>query len=524
MHHLCRLGCAGLLVALPALGDVTPLTDGPGDDTEAAWSPDGTRVAFQSDRGGSMGLYVLDLGSGDVAPLVEGPGEFQFPAWSPDGTQIAFTHVHLTRTAVQGIEDGHSVFVMPAAGGEARRLTGGPHRDFTPTFSRDGRFIYFSSTRGMRQPAVCLQRVPIEGGEAETVDAQDAADSALMQPDFSPDGRLVAYGHISGVRGNWAIRLARAGEPTRRFTLTEQDTAMYGPRWSPDGTRLACTGYRVGDPGWGIYLVEVATGGLARLDTGEGNSRSPAWSPDGTQIIFENNRTGSYKLYRMAVPEVAFERPPSLEPEELVQVARLSFGEQPGERVEDLSGTGNHGSLRGEVAWAEGALQLEGGYVQIERPVGFDFGAGSFSVSVDVEPEEPTGELQILAIGDYPTSRHGWQFIISADNRWHFNSRAVGNEWVAARSDGPVEGGRRVRLTGIRHRDGLVEMFIDGIRQGTVGARARFSYGDPTQVRLGALYNDSAPFRGRVYGFAAWRGVVDVGPERALSLEEFLGD
>ena len=75
----------------------------------------------------------------------------------------------------------------------------------------------------------------------------------------------------------------------------------YAPRWSPDGRLVAFTGFREGDPGWGIYLLEPRSGALSRLETGAGQSRSPAWSPDGRELVFENNRTGAYKLYRTRV-------------------------------------------------------------------------------------------------------------------------------------------------------------------------------------------------------------------------------
>ena len=59
------------------------LTDGPGNDTEAAWSPDGNHVAFQSDRDGGMKLYILNLSDRSIHHLDTGPGFSCFPAWSP---------------------------------------------------------------------------------------------------------------------------------------------------------------------------------------------------------------------------------------------------------------------------------------------------------------------------------------------------------------------------------------------------------------------------------------------------------
>jgi Tol biopolymer transport system component len=60
----------GLLASASLVaGAVQPLTSGPGNDTEAAWSPDGRKIAFQSDRAGTAGLYVLDLRTSHVTCL-----------------------------------------------------------------------------------------------------------------------------------------------------------------------------------------------------------------------------------------------------------------------------------------------------------------------------------------------------------------------------------------------------------------------------------------------------------------------
>src|SRR5258708_4090863 len=60
------------------------------EDSRGAWSPDGTRIAFNSDRSGEMNIYVHSLQDGSNRQLTNGPsGDFQ-PQWSPDGKQLAF--------------------------------------------------------------------------------------------------------------------------------------------------------------------------------------------------------------------------------------------------------------------------------------------------------------------------------------------------------------------------------------------------------------------------------------------------
>ena len=526
MKRPLLLSAAMLAVVVPALGaaEAVRLTDGPGNDTEAAWAPDGRRVAFQSDRSGDHDILVLDTESRSVRPLVTGPGDSCFPAWSPDGKWLVYAHSHFSCTAAQGLSDGCNLFAAPAGGGTPRRLTSGLVRDYCPSFGPDGRHVYFSSTRGLARGGVCVQRIgfPIPGAP-EPVIVQDQRDVGFVQSSLAPDGGLLAFGFLRGFRSNWRIALAKAAAPSVRFTLTAPQVAAYGPRWSPDGSMLACTGYRVGDPGWGIVLVRLESGSVARLNTGAGNSRNPAWSPDGKSLVFEDNRSGAYKLYQLEVPSVIdFPPPPEALSDELRPVIRWSFGTPAEGPVQDGAGRGNDGQLSGELVWADAGLLCGRGHVCVDAPKGLDFGRAAFSVTMAVMVKKHTDELRLLVVGDYPESRRGWQIFINGENYAYFNSRGLANEFVGARSDDPVPSGRRVQLTGVRHRDGLVELYVDGKRQGNARSGARLAYGPPTQVRVGTQFDGSAPFDGVVYALGVYSGVLVRDPLHPRTLADFL--
>lgn len=70
--------------------DQTRLTSDPGKDGFPVWSPDGSRIAFQSDRDGNFEVYVMDADGSNVVRLTDDPAGDGFPDWSPDGSQIAF--------------------------------------------------------------------------------------------------------------------------------------------------------------------------------------------------------------------------------------------------------------------------------------------------------------------------------------------------------------------------------------------------------------------------------------------------
>ena len=528
----CLLAAAG--VGLHAAFGAAPdrprpvqITHGPGSDTEAAWSPQGAKIVYQSERNGGCDLYVLDLGTGKSRPVVKGKGYSCFPAWSPDAKWIVYSHAVFDKTAFERPKDGYNIFVVSAGGGEPRRLTSGRFRDYTPTFSRDGRAIYFSSTRNTENKSVGISTVPFSGGELRAARAaipNRRGDSAVIQPDLSFDGRLLAYGYIHGFRSNWAIRLAKMKDLSYAYPLTDMRDAFYAPRWSPRGRIIACTAYRAGDSGWNIWLLNAETRERARLTSGPGNSRSPSWSPDGKEIVFENNQSGRYKLYRAAVPDGIFKSAGALQAyQSPPAVLRLSFAERAEGKIPDLSGSGNEGEIHGKVKWEGPAISFpsEGAYVAAPTPRKCDFGTGAFSVTARVLVPSHDGAVRMICAGDYPGNRQGWQLFVGRDNKVHFNSRDAGLKYVGAFSDDVMPLNRIVTLAGERLDSGLVRLYVNGALQRRVGRGASCEYGRPTEVRVGCLYSGGYRFNGRVYDVAIYAGALTDKEARGRSLADF---
>lgn len=500
-------------------GRLEQLTTGPGNDSEAAWSPDGRQIAFQSDRQGSLGLYALDVATKAVRPLVEGPGHAAFPAWSPDGQWIVYSYAHFTKTALEGQENGHNLFLVPAKGGTPRRLTQGRCHDYSPVFLRDGKTIWFSSDRGGKETsnAVSLYSVSVEGGEPRVVLRQEAVDHAAVQASFSADGRSFAFGAIAGFRDNWHIRLAHADCPEEAYSLTDASESFYGPRWSPTGNVLACTGFRVGDASWGVWLLDARSGQRAGVEAGPGNSRSPAWSPDGRRLVLENNRTGSYKLYVTDAPLLPAASSADSPRADAKQVLHYAFAQPSGSTVADLSPRGNAGQVRGTPLWRDKAVSFgtPGASIVIPHAQGFDFGKGAFAVRAVVKTPADC-KFAMIAMGEYPGNRLGWQLYVADDRRACFNSRTTDLVYRGARSDEPLPSRRPVTLVGVRDAAGLVRLYVDGVLQRMTNADALYGYGQPVQVRIGTQYNGSAPFPGWLYDVAVYG--------RELSPQEARGD
>ena len=109
------------------------LTSTPGIDTAPSFSPDGSKIVFESDRSGTEQLYVMNADGSDPRRLSFGGARYASPAWSPDGERIAFTRI---------AGDGLRIGVIAPSGSDERILTAGP-QDEGPSWAASGRDVLF---------------------------------------------------------------------------------------------------------------------------------------------------------------------------------------------------------------------------------------------------------------------------------------------------------------------------------------------------------------------------------------------
>ncbi len=159
------------------------------DDSLPRFSPDGTRIAFRSNRTGSAEIWISDSNGQNPSPLTNsGDPVTGTPCWSPDGRLIVF-----------GARPGGNldIFVVVADGGKPRRLTDDPTEDLLPSWSRDGAWIYFCSKRtGDRQ----IWKIRAQGGEAVQVTKKGG-----MCGLESMDGRFLYYAKGDGPTSLWKV-------------------------------------------------------------------------------------------------------------------------------------------------------------------------------------------------------------------------------------------------------------------------------------------------------------------------------
>jgi len=239
------------------------------DEVRPAFSPDGSKIAFYSNRSGTWEIWVCDRDGSNAVQLTSLGGiDWDGATWSPDGRRIAF-----------GLFTGGKIrlFVVNASGGIPRTLTTDPSGAmFHPSWSRDGQSIYFRSGRGGQSE---IWKVPAGGGESVRI-TRNSADL----PQMSPDGKFLYFEktdrypqecsiwRIPAEGGEEAVVLAStACHPA--YVVGEQGIYFFSPRDKQGRQDLS--------------LLDTNTGKTRKLLTIEQPGATyAAVSPDGRTILY----------------------------------------------------------------------------------------------------------------------------------------------------------------------------------------------------------------------------------------------
>jgi Tol biopolymer transport system component len=347
-HKRLLANVQGLIYAIPFDGGTGKILTSPLQEmSNPDWSPKGSLVAVQSYMGGTFHIWTMHPDATALKQLTFGHGDDREPRISPDGTMIAFT-------SDRDFKGSYDIWTVEIATGKLKQITSSADDEYGPSWSPDGKGIAFISGTGAAGKSI--EFVDLATGKQHTMVSLDPAKGRLEAPSFSPDGKMLAYMQFGGVgmflneghlvvaavdggavsytgkavdtfpfRATWLSNsellytadgkilrtdVAAGTEtaipfsvaiPTERpkyvfkhydFDSTKPRMAkgIYAPALSPDGKSVAFVALNQ------LYVMKIGAKPVA-LTHDSFYKQGPAWSPDGKTLAYVSDKDGIENVY-----------------------------------------------------------------------------------------------------------------------------------------------------------------------------------------------------------------------------------
>jgi TolB protein len=263
------------------------LTNSPRGDGFGVWSPDGEFYAYESIDPMTYDSEVMVIGADGTGMinLSSHPAAHDIcPTWSPDGSMVAFT----------SDRDGdYDIYLVNAGGTGLKRVTDHPEEDSCAYWSPLGDKLVFTSNRDGNQE---IYDINPDGTQPRRLTVNTAIDELHPPSPWSPDGTRIAYASWIPGGFNRDIFLMNA-DGSSQVNLTQSPGVEGFPAWSPDGTVIAFDSDSGTDSQ--IYLIRPDGSGIQQLTNSPEFNQHPAWSPDGRKVAFVSTRDGNDEVYVM---------------------------------------------------------------------------------------------------------------------------------------------------------------------------------------------------------------------------------
>jgi Tol biopolymer transport system component len=272
------------------------------NDTWPHFSPDGSRIAFDSNRGGQRAPYIMQSDGSAVTsvPVVTREGQkFGSVAWLSDSTLLYSLYEPIRLGAV---DDGGEIDAFMSAttsglepemlytGINVQRPAASPSRDALVFEAEHGAF--------QSQPNIDIETVELA---TLTVHVLTHDDGEYIQAAWSPDGAKIAYACATGKQTLQICTMKTDGTDVR--VLTSESGSHQWPAWSPDSKRIAYFDEKQvngkTDSTIGVVNADGGNEHAITAHSGVVRDETPAWSPDGASIAFQTDRMGAG--FRIAV-------------------------------------------------------------------------------------------------------------------------------------------------------------------------------------------------------------------------------
>ncbi len=247
------------------------LTTNTVEDFYPSFSPDGTKILFVSNRDGNVEIYVMNTDGTNPVRLTNTQAEESFPAYSPDGAKIVFTGV---------ASNLRSLYTMNADGSNVRQITFADVHESSPDCAPDGSFVLYEANSA-------VWRVSEEGGEPVRL-----TDSECVAPSIAPDGNFFACVQPTGIQiknTTLAVIPITGGAPVKTFEVIPFGFYYRQPRWSPDGSSLVFkkTDKQIGN----LWRQNLSGGAPQKISDFKSEAIfNHAFSRDGSQLFVSRGK------------------------------------------------------------------------------------------------------------------------------------------------------------------------------------------------------------------------------------------
>jgi TolB protein len=246
------------------------------------------RIAYMvQDQAGHWQVWVANSDLSGAKKLTHGRHDSGWAVWSPNGKRLAFDSNRTDHTP-NNSRHVNEVFLMKPDGSGVKKLTDSKGVSGDAAWSPNGKLIAFDSDRGNRNGFSALYVMNATRHKIKRI-TKPARPLSDYEPRFSPDGTHLVFARARGTAGNapaalFTVRLN--GSNLRR--LTPFTLHVGGSDWSPNGKQIVFEAYPSGPYG-DIYLVDAAGGTPVNLTDDTTGQADPVWSPDGQKILFLDN-------------------------------------------------------------------------------------------------------------------------------------------------------------------------------------------------------------------------------------------
>ncbi|MDE1176023.1 MAG: amidohydrolase family protein [Edaphobacter sp.] len=184
-HKSLLVNIQGLIYSMPATGGAgKQLTQPLQEASHPDWSSHGDLVALQSYAGGTFHIWTMKPDGTGLKQVTTGHGDDREPRLSPDGTTIAFS-------SDRAFKGSYDIWTVKTDGSDLKQITDSPADEYEPNWAHDGKHLVFVSGVGIQAKAI--ETVDLAGGHAATIASVDPTKARVDAPSYSPDDSKIAY-------------------------------------------------------------------------------------------------------------------------------------------------------------------------------------------------------------------------------------------------------------------------------------------------------------------------------------------